>query len=52
MVFKSTISCVRIQIHYLLCKKPVLYLSTSKAQVTEKAFKLTLFHASVVFQIL
>ena len=41
----------RIRTYYFLYKKPVVILSASKAQVTEKIFKLTTFHALVIFHI-
>ena len=36
---------------YILCKKTALYLSNEKTQVREEIFKLTSFHASVIFQV-
>ena len=40
-----------IQTCHLLCKRPRYYYSASKTQVTERIFKLSPIHASVIYQI-
>ena len=50
-VTKILYSKTIIQTCHLLCKRPRCYYSTSKTQVADRIFELSLIHASVIYQI-